>query len=765
MPVQPTYPGVYVQEVSSGVKTIMGVSTSVCAFVGTARRGPINEAVNILSYSDFERQFGGLETDSEMSYAVRQFFMNGGTNSWVVRLAKNAGAAYKTLNNGASTAVDILTFTALNEGKTGNNIELRIDYNTNNPASTFNLTIIYTSPDNPQENTSEKYSDLSMNRKDARYIKNIVNDDSGLIKVERIDACLSSIDTAQGTSTSGSLTGITTLIDNKHNKLRLSLDGSPPFDILITTNTNNVDDICSEIQGKVQTAFPADEAFKKFSCAPDSDGNIEMTSGTTGEFSRVRVLPGLTNDVTSRLKLGTLFGGTEVDAVATIRPAVTLNNGTLTSGTLTGANLTGPPILPSTGNSKLQIIIDTYGPDMIDIGTTAPTGSVNAQLTTIASLIQDKVRQLKPNNKAYNNFTCTALTNSPRLLLSSGNQGINSSVSILAVPSDNLADGLKLTAVTLAVSTSGKIVTLEHGSEDSFTADEAYNYYIGSRADKKGIYALEKVDLFNLMCLPGVSDSGILMDAASYCQERRAFLIADAPKSADKLSSMVTTISGTALPKSDYAAVYYPWIKIGDPLNGGKLRSYPPSGTIAGLYARIDSSRGVWKAPAGTEASLIGVQGVDYPLTDQENGILNPLGVNCIRIFPLYGAIAWGARTLMGADQMTSEYKYIPVRRLALFLEESLYRGLKWVVFEPNDEPLWMQIRLNIGAFMHDLFVQGAFQGVNPKDAYFVKCDKETTTQNEINQGVVNIWVGFAPLKPAEFVILHIQQMAGKINQ
>jgi phage tail sheath protein FI len=158
------------------------------------------------------------------------------------------------------------------------------------------------------------------------------------------------------------------------------------------------------------------------------------------------------------------------------------------------------------------------------------------------------------------------------------------------------------------------------------------------------------------------------------------------------------------------------------------------------------------------------VQALTYLLTDGENGRLNPLGVNCLRNFPVYGNVAWGARTLKGADTLASEWKYIPVRRTALFIEESLYRGTKWVVFEPNDEPLWAQIRLNIGAFMHDLFRQGAFQGKTPREAYFVKCDKETTTQNDINKGVVNIVVGFAPLKPAEFVIIKIQQMAGEIQ-
>ncbi|HXU59152.1 MAG TPA: phage tail sheath C-terminal domain-containing protein, partial [Verrucomicrobiae bacterium] len=151
-------------------------------------------------------------------------------------------------------------------------------------------------------------------------------------------------------------------------------------------------------------------------------------------------------------------------------------------------------------------------------------------------------------------------------------------------------------------------------------------------------------------------------------------------------------------------------------------------------------------------------------LTDGENGQLNPLGLNCLRSFPVAGNLVWGARTLVGADLLASEWKYLPVRRTALFLEESLYRGTQWVVFEPNDEPLWAQIRLNIGAFMQNLFRQGAFQGRSPREAYIVKCDRETTTQNDINLGIVNILVGFAPLKPAEFVVIRIQQMAGQVE-
>jgi phage tail sheath protein FI len=212
------------------------------------------------------------------------------------------------------------------------------------------------------------------------------------------------------------------------------------------------------------------------------------------------------------------------------------------------------------------------------------------------------------------------------------------------------------------------------------------------------------------------------------------------------------------------AAFYFPWVNAPDPLQENRPRAFPPCGFVAGLYARTDASRGVWKAPAGTEASLSGVTGVTVPLTDKENGVLNPQAIDCIRTFPIYGTVIWGARTLQGHDERGSEWKYVPVRRMALFIEETLYRSLKWVVFEPNDEPLWSQIRLNVGAFMHGLFRQGAFQGSTPGEAYFVKCDSETTTQNDINMGIVNIVVGFAPLKPAEFVIIKIQQMAGQIE-
>ncbi len=293
-------------------------------------------------------------------------------------------------------------------------------------------------------------------------------------------------------------------------------------------------------------------------------------------------------------------------------------------------------------------------------------------------------------------------------------------------------------------------------------------------ATRQGLWALESADLFNLLCIPPFTfDADIGAQtrsaAATYCHARRAVYIVDPLSAWDEPSDLTGGANNLdsatwGLARSENAALYFPRLRMPDPLQEGRLGEFAPCGAVAGIMARTDTERGIWKAPAGLDATLRGVTELTVKLTDGENGVLNPLGVNCLRAFPVNGRVVWGARTLRGADSLASEWKYLPVRRLALFLEESLFRGTQWVVFEPNDEPLWAQIRLNLGAFMQNLFRQGAFQGRSPREAYFVKCDRETTTQNDIDRGIVNILVGFAPLKPAEFVVISIQQMAGQVE-
>lgn len=284
-----------------------------------------------------------------------------------------------------------------------------------------------------------------------------------------------------------------------------------------------------------------------------------------------------------------------------------------------------------------------------------------------------------------------------------------------------------------------------------------------SAADWLGaIKALDAVALFNLLVLPGMTDPAIVKAAIEYGARRRAFVILDAPRNAKVADLIRERAERGAWFRSANAAMFYPWVEVGDPQGGATQWLSAPSGSVAGLFTATDGSRGVWKAAAGTQAAFAGVLGLEYSVSDIENARLNLAGINCIRTFPVYGALLWGARTLAGSDAGNSVWKYVPVRRLALFLESSLYQGTQWAVFQPNAGPLWTQLRLNVGTFMQTLFKLGAFQGATPDEAYFVQYGPDTITQDDIDLGIVNIVVGFAPLYPAEFVIIQIQQMAGQ---
>ncbi len=283
--------------------------------------------------------------------------------------------------------------------------------------------------------------------------------------------------------------------------------------------------------------------------------------------------------------------------------------------------------------------------------------------------------------------------------------------------------------------------------------------------------ALDKLSIFNLLVLPGVTNNGILSEALAFCERKQAFLIMDCPQRdvADRTTDWVGLFLdggdsvGNVAPRSTNGACYFPYIISSDPLTGATLE-LPPSGSVAGIYARTDTNRGVWKAPAGLETTVNNTTGVVETgrMTDLAQGVLNIKGIDCIRTFPGVGTVVFGARTLVSSNTAFQQWKYISVRRMALFLEQTLYRNLGWVVFEPNDDPLWVAIRTSIENFMLSLFNQHAFQGAKPSQAFQVKCDATTTTQQDIDNGIVNIIVAFAPLKPAEFVIIKIAQLAGQ---
>jgi Bacteriophage tail sheath protein len=755
MPVAVSYPGVYIEELPSGVRTITGVATSITAFVGYTTRGPVNQAIRILNFGDFERAFGGLHRDSELGYAVQQYFLNGGTDAYVVRVALGAAIAAVSLKYDGSN--EALLVSAANAGSWGNNLRVDIDYATSNPDSTFNLSVTRYELQGgkfvPAE--TEQYRNLSMNSRSSMYAVNVV---AGASKLIRVLLPAGSPYTDRGYSLSGSLDPFPSLTAGDTTITGI-VDGTDLFRLVMTSTPNDIGGLITAVNAAIAAAgmnsrLNVDRV--NANGVNDAAGNfLKLMSNATGEFSSLQVTSASSNDAAAKLKLGLSNGGREKDGASFRRP---MQTGT-TSGDLTG--------VVNEVSGSIQVAIDdnsTGAPVAI-----LPTTTITLPATAVGPALRDQLETLLRgiNNAAAQQATVQLSGSFLRVVPSAATPNASitfSTADPAAAPLTAAGYFVNVQQYSLGTGAtfgaqSGAIVGADGTPPDG-------NTIIGSRAAKTGLYALLDVDLFNIMAIPRTSQlsdteaKSVIAAAVGLCAERRAFYLVD-PDPTKSLTDIGNWAA--SLGTSENAAIFFPRIQTADPLDNFRLRSMATSGFIAGVFARTDSQRGVWKAPAGIDAVLRGAQGLSYLLTDPENGTLNPLGVNCLRNFPVYGNVVWGARTLQGDDRLASEWKYIPVRRLALFIEESLYRGTQWVVFEPNDEPLWAQIRLNIGAFMNNLFRQGAFQGTTPRDAYFVKCDKETTIQNDINLGIVNIIVGFAPLKPAEFVIIKIQQIAGQL--
>jgi phage tail sheath protein FI len=766
MPVNPTYPGVYVQELPSGVRTISGVATSITAFVGFTPKGPVNEAVHVLSPGDYERTFGGLHPDSEIAFAVQQFFLNGGSDAYVVRVAVNAAPATVTLRYGGTPGLDALVVSALDEGVWGNLVRLDVDFDTANRDSLFNLSVtryeLQAGKLVPVE--TEQHRNLSMNSRSSTYAQSVVNAASRIVQVTRAPGIAFA---DRGYSLSGSLNPFPALAAGDQ-VLTGFLDGVDPFTLMLAGAPPAT---LADLRTAVQNAIAAAGLGTRLEAVladPDGTDNaggacLKLRSlkdpanpSTVEEYSSVQVLPAPAGDLSGKIKMGLSRGGREREGAASRRP--------VPCGTLGGDLSTSGPVA---GSVSVAINDNSTGAPVAILPVTV-AGDI-APATPVGPALRDRLQQLirALPSPAAQSATVELWGSVLRVLPSASTPNASIVLSGPGAVAAGLSGGEEFVNVEEYSLGTGAAFGAQAGAAPGAdgTAPTNAAAILGDQNAKTGIYALLNVDLFNLLViprttlLPDTQAKAVIAAAIALCEDRRAFFIVD-PDPTKTLDDLGTWASEVGANKN--AALYYPQVQIANPLDGYRLAAVPSSGTLAGLYARTDAERGVWKAPAGTDAVLQGVQGLTDQLTDAENGVLNPLGINVLRNFPVYGMVSWGARTMQGDDRQASEWKYVPVRRLALYLEESLYRGTKWVVFEPNDEPLWAQIRLNVGAFLQTLFRQGAFQGQSPREAYFVKCDKETTTQDDINRGVVNIVVGFAPLKPAEFVIISLQQIAGQ---
>lgn len=751
-----SYPGVYVQELQSASHPITGVPTSITAFVGYTNSGIDNRAQEIFSFGDYERLYGGLASDSELSYAVQQFFQNGGAQAYIVRTpATSLGAT------AANVVFQSFTFEALSSGTAANaNLLIDIDYIRLNPDTgskndkIFNLTIT-----DLAGGTTEYFPSVSYDNTLSNWVQTVVNDPDNGSQLIKMD-----------TPSAAQLTAIEALIGVGIEQTGFVGTGITPYSV------------ASAICGTTAMA----------------SGNVAVTAGSNEVI-------GTGTHFSSELKFGqwiTIGADTTPYRILSIANDTSLtlaqNAGTTQAGVgITVANTTVP-------NKDFGLTLSTSNPATPPAGLpiTVKVIPKNSQLPMTLSGLATQLQQAFNATLAVQmpgatvQVTVTQLPGSPStqaLRINALLPGNPDAVISIADPSG--ASTLQACTTFIGFKTGTTTNNVAHyalGTGHSGWGDQTSSAkggdgtglpatadIIGDQASFTGIYALQKVDLFNLLCIPdatratkgdpsaldpNINTSAIFSAAVALCDQRRAFLLIDSPPNVVSVASAVDWKS-TGLGVVDAnGAAFFPRLRLPDPLNKYQLRTFAPCGVVAGVYATTDGSRGVWKAPAGTAAVLNGVQSMVYKLSDAENGVLNPLGLNCLRNFPVYGSVLWGARTLVGADAMTNQWKYVPVRRTALFIEESLYRGTQWVVFEPNDEPLWASIRLNVGAFMQTLFLKGAFQGSTPLQAYFVKCDGETTTQTDIDNGIVNILVGFAPLKPAEFVVIQIEQIAGQTS-
>jgi phage tail sheath protein FI len=845
------HPGVFVEEVSSGVRPIEGVGTSTAGFVGITAKGVPNKATFITTWAQFVRAFGYLIPNSYLPYAVSQFFSNGGKRCYVVRALNQISsvAANNSLNDRETAAAQpTLRVQAKGAGGWGNGLIVIVQNGTNSPTTEFKLIIAQDDP----ANTVELWDNLSMDPSSLDYVETSINDVSDYIQVTDLKASIASkmatattlnplanpvpfagggetliIETTDGTQNTLTFTGNTAPADvvSKINaawapfNVSAAQDGSGK--LVLTLNTPGYDKYfilsgtataagrpLEGLAGFAQGSGPAIPAILKSTSQATFD-----TSGGKNVF-KITVhgdaLPDVNVTSGAAVPASTLVTDFNTEfatkAKGTVRASLegqrvvisTVNTGAADTGLqITGA---GEPsltfrrldrggvandIINGQGRSDPALVQSAPGPfafadnSAFTIATNngvlgaATSATVNITSAVFPNLAQVTAAQLVAsiNGVAAGNFTASAEGNTVvirsarkgpfyTLTVTDGTKSPNIQMRFSTVTQTGYAEG---DATSPYFRPAVGQVKLLHGDDGGQVTGSDL---IGSGALKTGIHAFDDVKDVNFIAIPGASDPNVVSQAVGYCTVRHdCFFIADPPgkvtkdtptedppKVLDYLNNHITT-------KTSYGGLYYPWMLIADDVGAGKnpTRYVPPSGFIAGLYARIDNTRGVWKAPAGTEASVIGPISLEYSVTDAEQDILNPAGVNCIRQFAASGIVVWGARTL--STRSDPEWRYVPVRRYAIYLEQSIYYGTQWAVFEPNDETLWASLKANIEDFMMGEFRKGALAGATPDKAFKVKCDADLNPPSEVNAGRVNMEVHFAPLKPAEFVIIRISQL------
>lgn len=728
MPINPTYPGVYVQEIPSGVRTIAGVSTSICLFIGMAKKGPINTPIRCLNYGDFDRAFSSDAALGDLPRAVKLYFANGGADCYVMRIASGVGYSTVTLQTEDGTAT--LDLTAKNPGSDGEWVRTNVTYSGLQPESAFNFTIfkwVFDLAGNKSAEASETFTGLTMNPASPRFAPTFISQNSKLV-----DAALNGASPAasNGYSISGrpvpydSVTPTTFKtawdgligVNGPGKAFKISVDGNAYMDVDLSTidvdamnaNTARTTDLPDAIKAAIELAYQnagiaGITVTVSFETGPDplttfasSDATslLKISSDNSGD---VLVKAAASDDAALALMLGTENGGIEVSAYSDARPAANglvfdANNpahwntlGSLEQQTIQNIRIdeldaSGAPIVTTFGVSGLETTGAT-NPMWVDAANTA-TGNSDG-IREKMGILRDTINDRAAANKKTFKYKAEVWGHRLAIIPTSGDDNfIPASFALIGSDGTTVVSGTAATFISNVYYSSVGAAGGSNGFQVSAGAAASDGSAPGTLEYEQAYDAAdERIDLFTLMVLPPSADptappqTDLWGTASVFCKQRRAFLVMDPPPHWTTAQAATDGIDALRVGlEKDYSAVFHPRVVVND--NGVKV-NVGPSGAIAGLMARIDSSRGVWKAPAGTEATLNGVVGLEYEFSDGQNGIMNPRAINTGRVFP-NGIVNWGARTMDGDNDFGSEYKYIPIRRLALFMEESLYRGLKW---------------------------------------------------------------------------------------
>ena len=789
-----TYPGVYINERPSGLRAIPSAATSVALFIGMADQGPMRSPVRVQSLAEYQRAFGATSA-GEMADQVSQFFINGGGDAYVLRIASgDQQASVRLRNEGGSTAV--MRVVARDSGKAGNNLRVVIDYATSSPERTFNLTVFRSrqKSDGTFERTdTERFADLSMDPLATRYFPNQINGVSKLITAEDLGAGAGAV---RGVSISGAVvraggSGLVDLRDAIVQSARaftVSVGQLPPVKAVVDHNgiaTGNVlDRIRDAITGAISSAHSIAVNITTQQVA-FGGGSVLWIQSTNGP---IVITPAASEDLASVLMLGEASGGLEIDNFAKVRPAPSGNFARLGSQT---ASLDAPWIerlddfakavrnnlarfeIADPGSSTLG-----YNGNVAISGTGAGTmvsGAVPGVSSAVGSLniLRRALSEIALACSAAAGERWSVEVQGLRLamrLRDEFNPASGADATFKTGTGTPIAAGYDLGAAT-------KLMADGSNSTAYLLGNAGGGFQTGQVAGFDGIkpglpeyqaafdIAETAIEIVNMLVLPRAdgqtdTDRRAIWGAASASAARqRAILFVD-PLST--WNDIATAEAGASTIKAGvdtrHSVVFWPQVLVPTP-TAPQGKPIDPSGSMAGLFARTDSRFGTWTAPAGLEATLTGVLGVSVQMNDPQNGRINPKALNAIRNYPS-GITSWGARMMVGADDTGNmDDRYVNVRRMMLFIENSLYRGLRFATFKNNAEPLWASIRLAAGSFMNGLMLQDAFASRTKSQAYYVVCDETINPPDDVAKGIVKVLVGFAPNRPAEFVEVTVTQI------